>query len=70
MAVHFVGFKDSHRFWLAVQVFGQPDFVHRFWDFRARDGGEFDPENDFFVFCDCDETFRPRPNAYDDSAFF
>lgn len=33
-ATHFVGFKDE-RFWNAVKVFGRPDFIHRFWDFRA-----------------------------------
>jgi hypothetical protein len=32
---HFVGFRDD-RYNRAIRVFGRPDFVHRFWDRRAR----------------------------------
>ena len=70
MAVHFVGFKDSTRYHRAIQVFGQPDFVHRQWDMRAKFGGEFDAENDYFVFCDVDGDEKPYEFAYDDSAHF
>jgi hypothetical protein len=41
MALHFVGFKDG-RYWKAearylraVEIFGEPDFVHRRWDARV-----------------------------------
>jgi hypothetical protein len=33
--LHFVGFRDD-RYWVALRVFGAPDFVHRYWDHRAR----------------------------------
>jgi len=32
---HFVGFRDD-RYWNAVAVWGKPDFVHRWWDKRAK----------------------------------
>jgi hypothetical protein len=63
-AMHFVGFKDD-RVQNAIKVFGVPDFWHRFWDFRAV--AEV-MEGDTVIFADGDETWRPRPNAWDDSA--
>lgn len=37
-ATHFVRFPDLHgdQFWSAVRTFGEPDFLHRYWDRRAR----------------------------------
>ena len=65
-AWHFVGFKDD-RWHNAVKVFGQPDFVHRFWDRRAV-AEVF--AGDVVVFADGDETQDVRVHAYDDSAHF
>lgn len=67
--LHFVGFKDSTRFWNAVRVFGYPDFIHRNWDSRAAYGGEWD-SNDTRVFADGDDSMPPKPQSRDDSAFF
>jgi hypothetical protein len=46
LSVHFVGFRDD-RYWNAVKVFGNPDFIHRWWDRRA--DREIGP-NDLIVF--------------------
>ena len=69
MAVHFVGFRGE-EFWSAVRVWGRPDFFHRVWDHRARDGGEFDPENDFFVFAKGTEHDAPSKFSFNDSEVF
>lgn len=65
-AVHFVGFKDD-RFNTAVKTFGYPDFIHRFWDYRAVcevcDG-------DMVVFANGDDTQSIKPYSFDDSAHF
>lgn len=63
---HFVGFKND-RYWNAVKVFGEPDFIHRFWDRRAID--EITPD-DIVVFADGDEHSPVHPYAFDDSANF
>jgi hypothetical protein len=63
---HFVGFKDD-RYLTAVKTFGKPDFIHRFWDRRARD--EVAP-GDVVFFADGDETQTVREFAFDDSANF
>jgi hypothetical protein len=68
MAVHFVGFRDD-RFWSAVRVFGQPDFVHRNWDARARFGGEFHPA-DTVVFAQGTDADPPSRFTFDDSSVF
>ena len=34
-AVHFVGFRDD-RYWNAVRIWGEPDFIHEIWDHYAR----------------------------------
>ena len=65
-ATHFVGFKDD-RYTRAQRVFGRPDFVHRFWDERAR-AEVF--EGDRVIFAEGDESQPVRPHAYDDSAHF
>ncbi len=64
--LHFVGFKDD-RYSNAVKVFGQPDFIHRFYD--ARCVSEVMP-GDRVVFATGDESQPVRPYAYDDSAYF
>jgi hypothetical protein len=63
---HFVGFRDD-RFVRAVRVFGRPDFIHRFWDARARDEVM---EGDVVIFAEGDETQAINPWTYDDSAHF
>ena len=65
-AIHFVGFKND-RYHTAVAVFGKPDFIHRFWDYRAVCEVQ---ENDIVVFADGDETQKVNPFAFDDSANF
>jgi hypothetical protein len=49
MAIHFVGFKpsDTRRWASAVRVWGQPDFVHPYWDTRAYE--DFDRSTDTMV---------------------
>lgn len=34
-AVHFVGFRDD-RYWNAIKVWGEPNFIHISWDKRAQ----------------------------------
>jgi hypothetical protein len=48
-------------------VFGKPDFIHRFWDYRAVCEVQ---ENDIVVFADGDETQPVNRFAFDDSANF
>lgn len=72
-ALHFVGVvhpdqgKDP-RYAALVRVFGVPDFVHRYWDRRARDEVALGD----VVVCtggkkaDCER--EPEVNAFDDSA--
>ena len=66
-AVHFVGFTDTRQYWQAVQVFGEPDFIHVRWDVRVMGGGEFDSENDTVVFARGTEQDEPSPWAWNDS---
>ena len=67
-AVHFIGFKPgSQSFWNAVKVFGQPDFVHRVWDARAKFGGEWHPD-DVSVFAKDQDRNSPVVDfVFDDS---
>jgi hypothetical protein len=60
--LHFVGFRDD-RWWNAVRVFGEPDFIHPRWDMRAR---REIADGDIVVFAAGDET-QPvaRHNAPD-----
>jgi len=65
-ATHFVGFKDD-RFFVAVRVFGWPDFIHRFWDRRAV--AEVMP-GDRVVFSNGDDSQPVNEFTFDDSANF
>lgn len=69
-ALHFVGVvhpDQGHdpRYDAMVRRFGVPDFVHRWWDVRARQ--EIAP-GDVAIFSDGSETDEPEPHAFDDSA--
>ena len=66
-AVHFVNFSRSDQFANAVKVMGQPDFIHRVWDYRAK--AEIMP-GDISVFAIGNVDDVPRKFAYDDSAYF
>ena len=68
-AVHFVGFRDTGQYWRACQVFGVPDFIHRFWDVRAKFGGEMAPQ-DIVVFAKGTDADVPTVYSYDDSREF
>ena len=61
--VHFVGFRNDREWQNAARLYGEPDFVHRFWDQRAQceimDG-------DLLVFAKYDPA-RPSPYNHDDS---
>lgn len=67
VATHFIGFTDSRQFWMACQVFGKPDFIHRHWDARAKHGGERAPE-DILIFAKGTESDPVKPFVFDDSA--
>jgi len=67
--IHFVGFNSEKRpdqFRKAVAMFGKPDFEHKYWDMRAKHGGERGPL-DVFVFASGDENSPPNPHAFNDS---
>ena len=64
-ALHFVGFKDSMRYDRAVRVFGQPDIIHRWWDWRAV---KEIADGDVVVFAIGSEHDEPNKYSYDDSA--
>lgn len=53
-ALHFIGFRDD-RYWNAVRIWGEPDFIHETWDMYARD--EIAP-NDLVIFA-MGEWHRP-----------
>lgn len=63
MLVHFIGFKDD-RYHNATKVFGEPDFIHRYWDVRAK---QEIADGDIAVFAKgtCDDT--PRIYSFNDS---
>lgn len=65
MALHFVGFKDD-RIWNARRVFGQPDFYHRNWDYRAWQ--ESRVPGDVVVFATGTISDPPKTQSWDDSA--
>ena len=67
MAVHFIGFRDTGTFYRAARIFGQPDFIHRHWDVRAKFGGEWEP-GDVRVFAVGTDRDAPSPYSFDDSA--
>ena len=63
MAVHFIGFKDG-RYHNAVKVFGQPDFIHRYWDVRAK---QELVSGDVAVFATGTECDTPKLHTFNDS---
>ena len=63
--MHFVGFKGD-EYNRAIAVFGLPDFVHWFYDDRAK--AEI-MATDTAVFANGEED-KVRLFTYDDSAFF
>ena len=62
MAVHFVGFRDD-RYWNAVRVWGEPDFIHRGWDLRAR---REIADSDTVVFATGPADQEPRVRSWND----
>ena len=55
-AVHFIGFRDD-RYWNAVRIWGQPDFVHITFDrYAAQDIAPWDVA----VFAEGDWHQEPR----------
>lgn len=50
MIIHFVGFRDTHRFYQAVKVFGKPHFIHPRPDQRM--WGDIDLITDLVVISD------------------
>jgi hypothetical protein len=70
-ALHFVGFTDD-AYTRAVRVFGEPHFIHRYWDKRAVD--DVAP-CDVVVFARTIDWLRYEsgevaPYAFNDSEFF
>ncbi len=66
MAVHFVGFKGD-EYTTAVQVWGKPDFFHRFWDVRAK---QEVVEGDVAVFARGQYSDQPKVHSFNDSEVF
>lgn len=64
--IHFVRFSGD-EYNRARRVWGNPDFIHRFWDARAV--AEIVP-GDVVVFAKGDEHQPINPYTYDDSAHF
>lgn len=63
---HFVGFKDE-AFARAVKVFGRPDFIHRYWDGRAK---SMVAACDRVVFAKGTDQDVPNIWSFDDSGVF
>lgn len=63
--VHFIGFTEMSQFQNAVNVFGRPDFIHRYWDRRAKN--DVMP-NDTAVFAKGTEDSETVPFNFDDSS--
>lgn len=64
MALHFVGFRDE-RVYTARRIFGEPDFYHRNWDYRAYQ--ETSVPGDVAVFATGTINDVPKPTSWDDS---
>ena len=64
---HFIGFRDSRQYWLAMQVFGKPDFIHIKWNERAAYGGEIHPD-DILVFAGKEREDMISSFSVDDSS--
>ncbi len=65
--VHFVGFKDD-AYNRAVQVWGRPHFIHRYWDVRAAQEVQDDDTVVFANSKDWANLHTPNPRSFDDSA--
>lgn len=67
-ALHFVRFDNAHdeRYRRAVQLFGEPDFMHRFWDHRVQ---REIAAGDVIVFAKGDADQPINPFSFDDSAY-
>lgn len=64
--MHFVNFRnDAQRIANAMRVFGVPDFIHFYWDARARAEILAD---DIAVFAEGSAHDAINPYTYDDSA--
>lgn len=63
-AIHFVGFKGD-EYYLATQVFGEPDFIHRQNDGRFR---SMMLDGDEAVFANGAEVPSSSVYSFDDSA--
>ena len=61
--IHFVGFKGQ-EFYAARAAFGPPDFVHRYWDGRAK---SMVAPCDTVVFARGTEFDTPKLFNFDDS---
>lgn len=61
--LHFVGFRGD-EFERAIDVFGEPDFVHPLWDVRAQ---QEVAENDKVVFANGCELKPPTTWSFNDS---
>lgn len=65
MALHYVGFKDD-RIWNVRRIWGEPDFYHRNWDFRAWQ--ESSVPGDVVIFANGSITDPPKTGgSWDDS---
>jgi hypothetical protein len=63
VALHFVGFGDD-RVFNARAIFGQPDFYHRNWDYRAK---QEIVSGDVAVFATGTIDDAPKATGWDDS---
>lgn len=64
--LHFIGFRGD-EYPRAVRIFGRPDFIHRYWDYRAL--GDIAP-GDTVVFAKGTERDQPNIHAFNDSEVF
>lgn len=64
MALHYVGFGDD-RIWNARRIWGEPDFWHRNWDWRAWQ--ESRVPGDVIIFATGTEADPPKAQGWDDS---
>lgn len=68
-SLHFVGFRGD-EYNRAVQVWGEPEFIHRIWDLRA--AAEVFP-GDLVIFArnkDWKNLENPSRDCFDDSSVF
>jgi hypothetical protein len=63
--LHFIGFRGD-EYYRAIRVFGQPDFVHKFFDGRVREEADV---NDTFIFANGSENKFTKYNWDASSAF-